>query len=362
MICNRALADRLLVSCPHCDLLQRIPEIEPGASVQCPRCNKELWRSRVDSINRTLALTLAAAILYIIANICPMLGLTVVGRQAFTTVTGGAIKLWENHQHIVAVLVMFVAVVAPALQILIQLIITLGCLFKKAPKIVGTLLRYLHLTRTWSMIEVMLLGVLVALTKIADYATVIPGMALFSLFALVVLLAAMQSCFDPMEAWNKVTWVDPDAENSAEKDMVESEVSGNHAVPTALNKGLQRCHDCGLLSMPHRDSEEGRCPRCDEELVFRKRDSLNRTLAYLIAATICYIPANFLPVMTTITSAGRESDTIMQGVVLLWSPNRMAVVVDRTFCQHHDSECQDTWLALSGYFRKARLDKKQCSA
>jgi len=90
--------------------------------------------------------------------------------------------------------------------------------------------------------------------------------------------------------------------------------------PTALNHGLQSCRECGLLSRPAPGAETGRCPRCDEDLEFRKRDSLQRTLAYLIAAAVCYIPANLLPVLTTITSGGSESDTIMQGVVLLWSP------------------------------------------
>ena len=87
-----------------------------------------------------------------------------------------------------------------------------------------------------------------------------------------------------------------------------------------MNEGLQSCPDCGLLSQPAPGADEGRCPRCDEELVFRKHSSLQRTLAYLIAAAVCYVPANLLPVMTTVTSGGRESDTIMQGVVLLWSP------------------------------------------
>ncbi len=61
-------------------------------------------------------------------------------------------------------------------------------------------------------------------------------------------------------------------------------------------------------------------PRCGRALEFRKRDSIQRTWAYLIAAAICYVPANVLPVLTTKTAAGPESDTIMQGVVLLWSP------------------------------------------
>ena len=90
--------------------------------------------------------------------------------------------------------------------------------------------------------------------------------------------------------------------------------------PTAMEQSLQTCHGCGLLSRPATGAEEGRCPRCDEDLHFRKPGSLEKTLAYLIAAAVCYIPANILPVMTTTTAGGSESDTIMQGVVLLWSP------------------------------------------
>jgi len=95
-------------------------------------------------------------------------------------------------------------------------------------------------------------------------------------------------------------------------------VSG--AALTAMGQGLQSCDVCGLLSRPARGEAEGRCPRCDEELSFRKPDSLQRTWACLIGAAICYIPANVLPVLTTTTAAGAESDTILQGVVLLWSP------------------------------------------
>lgn len=91
---NQPVADRWLVSCLHCDLLQRLPDLAPKASARCPRCNFELWRPRKDSLNRMLALAFAAAILYVIANTVPMLGLTVVGREAFTTVIGGAQHLW----------------------------------------------------------------------------------------------------------------------------------------------------------------------------------------------------------------------------------------------------------------------------
>ena len=89
---------------------------------------------------------------------------------------------------------------------------------------------------------------------------------------------------------------------------------------TAMELGLQRCETCTLVSRPAPGEHDGRCPRCGEELTFRKPDSLQRTWAFLIAAAICYVPANLLPVLTTHTAAGADSDTILQGVVLLWSP------------------------------------------
>ncbi len=89
---------------------------------------------------------------------------------------------------------------------------------------------------------------------------------------------------------------------------------------SAMQLGLQSCGTCHLLSRPAPGSEEGRCPRCDEELRFHKAASIQRTWAYVIAAAICYVPANLLPVLTTTTATGADSDTILQGVVLLWSP------------------------------------------
>ena len=217
---NQPLADRSLIACPHCDLLQYLPNLTSAGSVRCPRCDEELWRRHEDSMNRTLALATAAAILYLIANSVPMLGLTIVGRAASTTVIGGAEHLWENGQQIVGMLVLFTAVIAPALQIGLMLAIVLGAFRERAPRWVGALLRHHPTTRTWSMIEVMMLGVLVALVKIADYATVIPGEALFMLGALVFVLAGMQASFDPREVWERIEWAQSDARPTAERQQI----------------------------------------------------------------------------------------------------------------------------------------------
>lgn len=209
---NQPLPDASLVACPNCDLVQRLPEIEPGHIARCPRCETDLRRRRKDSLDRTLALAFAAAVLLVIANVEPMLGLTAVGRESFTTVFGGAELLWEHGEEIVAALIFFAAIFAPALQISLLLTVLLGARCERPPAWVGSMLRHVPFTRLWSMIEVMLLGVFVALTKIAEYATPILGHALYALCALVVLFAAMQSIFDPREIWERVEWNNGEAQ------------------------------------------------------------------------------------------------------------------------------------------------------
>lgn len=213
---NVPVADPSLIACPHCDLLQRLPALPAGGSARCPRCDRELWRARVDASTRSLALSLAAACLFVVANVVPMLGLRAVGRSASTTVLGGAIHLWTHDERVVAVLVLCTAVLAPGVQIALMLAVALGARAVRPATWVGALLRHQPTARTWSMIEVMLLGVLVALIKIADYASVIPGTALFVLGGLVFVMAAMQASFDARDVWARVVWADAGAEPLAD--------------------------------------------------------------------------------------------------------------------------------------------------
>jgi paraquat-inducible protein A len=88
------------------------------------------------------------------------------------------------------------------------------------------------------------------------------------------------------------------------------------AEATALAASCARCHDCGLLGrLPDPTAHGARCARCGAELHLRKPRSLERSCALVIAAAICYVPANVLPVMM-VTSLGKvDSDTIFSGVV-----------------------------------------------
>jgi len=203
---NQPLSDASLVGCPHCDLLQRLPALKPGESARCPRCDKELYRCKQDSLRRTLAMTIAAALFYAVANTVPMLELTTFGRVTFTTILGGAEHLWNTGWRSISALVFFTAVLGPGLQIGTMLAILIGFRPERPRRWVGQLLRYYPHISTWSMIEVMTLGVLVAMVKIADYADVVPGLALFVLGALIFLIAAIEASFDLRAAWERIEW------------------------------------------------------------------------------------------------------------------------------------------------------------
>lgn len=88
---------------------------------------------------------------------------------------------------------------------------------------------------------------------------------------------------------------------------------------SAAQLGLLSCHVCGLLSRPSAARHRTSCPRCGSHLHARKPNSIARTWALLIAAIILYVPANALPVMETSSIFGEQEDTIMSGVVYLWS-------------------------------------------
>jgi len=193
-------------ACRGCDLLQRIPPLPPGGKARCGRCGQLLAARAADPLDRPLALTLAAAVALVVANAWPMMGLSVAGREASTTLIGGAYRMWMQGSEITAVIVAFCAVFAPAAYVALLLCVLAMIRRPPAPRWVGTLMRWADHLRPWSMNEVLLLGMLVALTKIAQLATVIPGIAMYAIGALVVLLPAIMSTFDSREVWKRIAW------------------------------------------------------------------------------------------------------------------------------------------------------------
>jgi len=196
------------IACPDCDLVQNIPELAPGDKARCPRCACTVATRMAQPIDLPLALTVTAAIAFIVANTAPLMSLSAVGRHASTTIGGGATEMLFQGEAITGMIVAFCAVIAPAGYILFMLAVLLAARRPPAPHWVDEMLRGAELMRPWSMNEVMMLGILVALIKIAELATVEPGIGLYAVGALVILFPAIMVTFDPGEIWQRVEWAD----------------------------------------------------------------------------------------------------------------------------------------------------------
>jgi paraquat-inducible protein A len=201
-----------LVACSECDLLQQLPALAPGTKARCPRCGHTLARQASEPIDVPLALTLGAAVAFILANTQPLMGLSAVGRRASTTIPGGVYEMWQQGEMLTAAIVAFCAVIAPGAYILFMLTTLLAARRPPAPHWVCEVLRWAVSMQPWSMPEVMILGILVALIKIAELATVAPGIGMYAVGGLVVLFTAIMITFDPREVWKRVEWTDDGAE------------------------------------------------------------------------------------------------------------------------------------------------------
>jgi paraquat-inducible protein A len=172
------------------------------------RCGCQLSKRPSGPPDLPLALTVAAAMVLIVANVSPLMDLSVVGRTASTTIVGGAYEMWLQDEQITGILVAFCAVIAPAGYVLFMLTLLLAARRPLIPHWAGEMLRWAHHFEVWSMLEVMMLGILVALIKIAELATVTAGIGMFAVGALVLLFPAILVTFDPDDLWQRVVWAD----------------------------------------------------------------------------------------------------------------------------------------------------------
>ena len=198
------MAASTLVACHDCDLLQRLGEIPEGATATCPRCGGVLRRRRRNSIERTLAFALSASILFAVANAFPFLAFDMKGRETQTTLFTGVVDLWNQGVPEIAALVAFTAVIAPFFQLALLLYVLLPIQLGRRPWQMAPAFRLLRRVQPWSMMEVFLVGIVVAVTKLQGMASVVPGLALWAFAALIVVLAAAMASLDPELVWQRL--------------------------------------------------------------------------------------------------------------------------------------------------------------
>ena len=198
------MTQHTLTACHECDLLQREPILSPGGVACCPRCGAVLFRDIPDSVDRALAFTLGAAFLFIISNVFPIVGLEAAGIRNATSLYGAVEMIWKNDMEGVAALVFITTILIPAVQLSLMLYVLLPLKLGQVPQGLAPILRLLQSVRPWSMTQVFILGVLVALVKLVHLAHVVPGVALWSFGGLILLFTGAMASFNMHDLWNKV--------------------------------------------------------------------------------------------------------------------------------------------------------------
>jgi paraquat-inducible protein A len=190
-----------LIVCEECDAVYHRPSLGRGEIARCLRCDAELDRHTGSRLERLLPLTVAALVLFAIANAFPIVAIEVQGLYSDTTLIGAVLALAGQGMSEVALLVAATTLVFPLVQMLVLFYLLLPSSRQERPPGFVFLLRTMQAARPWGMIEVFMLGVLVALIKLSNMAEVIPGPALWSFGALTVLLTMVVS-FNPRYIWH----------------------------------------------------------------------------------------------------------------------------------------------------------------
>ena len=194
-----------VILCPACDLAQRRPATPVGGRIHCVRCRAALQRPVNATIDTAIALAVCALVLLLLSNAYPLVAMQVGGSSRDTTLIGAALGLYAQGFVSLAVLVFLTTVVSPLLQILSTLyVLTPLWRTRRAPG-QHAVLRVLTQLRPWSLMEVFMLGALVALVRLSNFAHITPGIALWSCGLLMLCMSALTSIASPDQLWR---WVD----------------------------------------------------------------------------------------------------------------------------------------------------------
>jgi len=281
------------LECRDCGLLQILPPPKPRHVRHCPRCH----RSFGDGVNHgdaARALTLTALVLFALANLNPFLGLNFGGRET-TIHLGSGVGGMASHGsdlYPVALLVLAISILAPLGRMTALGLVLLRLRHRHQSRLTAHLMRLADQLRVWSMLDVFLVGSLIALTKLHDLATVEVGIGLYMLGALVIVMSLLEMTIDRHAIWQQILPA-PSADIPARPDWMG-------------------CEHCGMVQEPGEH-----CVRCGAHLHRRKPHSLERAGALVATGFILYLPANLYPVLTVISLGRGAPATILGGVMEL---------------------------------------------
>jgi len=200
-------ASQGLASCQLCG------KLSPVALGRCPRCHSRLHLRKPFSLERTWCFLLAAMVLYLPANLLPIMAVGGLGGTSYDTIMSGVINFWRKGDLLVAVIIFTASILIPILKMLalIWLCLAAAGRTRASPKALARLYHLTELVGRWSMVDVFVVAILVALVQVGVLSSVLPGPAILSFASVVVLTMFAAMSFDPRLLWDRQGAADPSA-------------------------------------------------------------------------------------------------------------------------------------------------------
>jgi paraquat-inducible protein A len=194
----------IVIACPDCDLLNQLPALAPGESASCMRCDATLSRNPKEGLDRGLAFTWTAVMLFVVANVFPFLSFGMEGVKTDTTLVSGIVGLYQQEMYFVAAVVGFTTVIVPTVVLAGLMYLLLPLQSGRCLPGAELLLRWMVSLRPWNMVEIFMIGIIVAAVKLHKMAALVPGVAAWSFMLLIFAFAFISANIDLRVLWERV--------------------------------------------------------------------------------------------------------------------------------------------------------------
>jgi len=179
--------------CEECDAIYDARPVASDDVLRCRRCGATLERGHGLPLNGQLGLTLGALLVFLIGSLSPIVTLELKGNHTEASLLQATRLTWESGAHVVALLSVATAFVFPLLVILLRLWVLVPLLRRRPPPQAAPVMRLLRWVQRWSMVEVFMLGVLIAAVRSAGVTHLVLGPGIFAYMSLTVLLTAIHA-------------------------------------------------------------------------------------------------------------------------------------------------------------------------
>ena len=194
-----------MIVCPGCDLVHRETPAPISDCLECVRCHTLLQRPRSAALDTAICAALCATVFFVMSNAYPLVAMHINGATRDTTLFGAARGLLAQSHYALSALVFVTTIVAPLLQIFTAFYLLVPLRLGREARGERAVFRLLTQLRPWSFMEVFMLGALAALVRLAKFAQVVPGVAMWSCVLLMLSLSALNSMTTPAQFWS---WVE----------------------------------------------------------------------------------------------------------------------------------------------------------